>query len=166
MRRVPELQRQLLWREFYAHLAAAFPQVLQAQTEEEGRPNQALSASWTPPPRTDDAAAFTIWSNGDTGVPLVDAAINQLRTTGWLPNRARMVVAVYLCRDLGVDWRRGERFFARHLVDYDPASNSGGWQWAAGAAPEALPSFRTFNPERQARRHDPSGSYVRSFNKK
>jgi deoxyribodipyrimidine photo-lyase len=132
----------------------------------EGKPNRALRESWTPPPSSTlstQRRQFKAWCQARTGVPIVDAAMNQLAQQGWLPNRARMIVACYLCRDLGVDWRWGERWFAAHLRDYDPCSNNGGWQWAAGSAPECLAPGRRFNPSLQARRFDASGHYVQSW---
>jgi deoxyribodipyrimidine photo-lyase len=93
----------------------------------------------------------------------VDAAMRQLRATGWMHNRARMIVASFLTKHLGVDWRIGEAHFMKHLVDGDPASNNGGWQWAASTGTDPQPWFRVFNPTRQAFRHDPDGEYVRRW---
>jgi deoxyribodipyrimidine photo-lyase len=106
---------------------------------------------------------FRAWCDGRTGYPFIDAAMRQLRSTGWMHNRARMVVASFLAKDLGIDWRRGERFFMQRLVDGDPASNDGGWQWAASTGTDAQPWFRIFNPVAQGVRFDPQGTYVRRF---
>jgi deoxyribodipyrimidine photo-lyase len=89
--------------------------------------------------------------------------MRQLRQSGWMHNRARMITAMFLTKDLGVDWRVGERHFMAHLVDGDPASNNGGWQWAASTGTDPQPWFRVFNPTRQGQRHDPDGSYVRRW---
>jgi deoxyribodipyrimidine photo-lyase len=104
-------------------------------------------------------ATFARWCRGETGVEIVDAAMRELLTTGRMHGRARMIAAVYLARDMGVDWRLGERFFATRLVDYHPSANHGGWRWAAACGADAMPSFRTMNPARQAERHDASGAY-------
>ena len=93
-----------------------------------------------------DEAEFAAWCAGRTGYPVVDAAMRQLVTTGWMHNRARMIVASFLAKDLLIDWRWGERFFMQHLVDGDPAANNGGWQWTAGMGTDAAPYFRVFNP--------------------
>jgi deoxyribodipyrimidine photo-lyase len=103
------------------------------------------------------------WREGRTGYPVVDAAMRQLRACSWMHNRARMIVASFLCKDLLIDWRLGEAHFLRHLVDGDIASNNGGWQWAAGTGTDAQPFFRIFNPVTQGERFDPDGDYVRRF---
>jgi deoxyribodipyrimidine photo-lyase len=103
------------------------------------------------------------WRAGRTGYPVVDAAMRQLHATGWMHNRARMIVASFLTKHLGVDWRVGEAHFMEHLVDGDPASNNGGWQWAASTGTDAQPYFRIFNPVAQGERHDPDGGYVRRW---
>ena len=100
---------------------------------------------------------FAAWCEGRTGYPLVDAAMAQINQTGWMHNRLRMVTASFLTKDLGIDWRRGEAYFARHLIDYELASNNGGWQWAASTGCDAQPWFRIFNPVTQSRRFDPAG---------
>ena len=102
--------------------------------------------------------AFAAWCEGRTGYPLVDAAMAQINQTGWMHNRLRMVAASFLTKDLGIDWRRGEAYFALHLIDYELASNNGGWQWAASTGCDAQPWFRIFNPVTQSRRFDPEGS--------
>ncbi len=110
-----------------------------------------------------DPAVADAWRTGATGYPVVDAAMRQLHSTGWMHNRARMIVASFLTKHLGVDWRVGEAHFMAHLVDGDPASNNGGWQWAASTGTDAQPWFRIFNPTLQGRRHDPDGAFVRRW---
>jgi deoxyribodipyrimidine photo-lyase len=104
---------------------------------------------------------FVAWKEGWTGYPFVDAAMRQLSEENWMHNRARMVVASFLTKDLHVDWREGERWFSRQLADADLANNNGGWQWAAGTGADASPWFRVFNPVLQGKKFDPSGDYVR-----
>ncbi|MGH0036501.1 MAG: cryptochrome/photolyase family protein [Myxococcota bacterium] len=144
---------ELVWREFYASILAAFPRVL------EGNFRRDLGGlRWSRSQKT-----FEAWQQGRTGYPIVDAGMRQLRATGWMHNRARMVVASFLTKDLWIDWRRGERHFEHWLVDADPASNNGGWQWSASTGTDAQPYFRIFNPLSQARRFDPHGDYVRRW---
>ena len=144
---------ELIWREFYHAILSEHPRVLTRCYRPE---YDALR--WD-----DDDAAFRAWCEGRTGYPFVDAAMRQLAETGWMHNRARMVVASFLTKDLGIDWRRGERFFYQRLVDGDPASNNGGWQWAASTGTDAQPYFRIFHPVKQGQRFDPEGAYVRRF---
>ena len=106
---------------------------------------------------------FKAWCEGRTGYPLVDAAMLQLKQTGWMHNRLRMVVASFLTKHLLIDWRKGERFFMQHLIDGDLASNNGGWQWAASTGCDAQPYFRVFNPIRQSERFDPTGKFIRKY---
>jgi deoxyribodipyrimidine photo-lyase len=112
-------------------------------------------------PWRNDTAEFTAWSEGRTGYPVVDAAMRQLNQTGWMHNRARMIAASFLTKDLLVDWRWGERYFMQQLLDGDPAANNGGWQWTAGTGTDAAPYFRVFNPVLQGMKFDPNGVYVR-----
>ncbi len=114
--------------------------------------------AWDTGPEAD--AKFAAWCAGRTGFPLVDAGMRQLLAQGWMPNRVRMVAAGLLVKDLHVHWRRGARWFMRHLVDGDLASNQLNWQWVAGSGADAAPYFRIFNPTRQAERFDPEGTYV------
>ena len=111
----------------------------------------------------EDEEEFERWTDGRTGVPIVDAGMRQLRATGWMHNRLRMITAMFLSKNLFIDWRRGERHFMRHLVDGDLASNNGGWQWSASVGTDAAPYFRVFNPVSQSERFDPDGEYIRRF---
>ena len=144
---------ELVWREFYQAILHHFPYVLERSFR---RNLQAI-------PWDNDQAAFAAWCEGRTGYPVVDAAMRQLTHTGWMHNRARMIVASFLVKDLLVDWRWGERFFMQHLVDGDPAANNGGWQWTAGTGTDAAPYFRIFNPVTQGKKYDPQGDYVRRW---
>ena len=142
---------ELIWREFYMMVLYRHPDVLEHAFQANLR-----GISWR-----NDEAEFAAWSVGRTGYPVVDAAMRQLVTTGWMHNRARMIVASFLVKDLLVDWRWGERFFMQHLVDGDPAANNGGWQWTSGVGTDAAPYFRVFNPTLQGLKFDPEGVYVR-----
>jgi deoxyribodipyrimidine photo-lyase len=144
---------ELVWREFYAHVLFHRPSVRRAAARPEFD-----AVAWS-----DDEAALDAWRTGRTGYPVVDAAMRQLAATGWMPNRARMVVASFLTKDLLIDWRAGEAHFMRHLVDGDVASNNGGWQWCASTGTDAQPYFRIFNPVSQGARFDPGGEYVRRW---
>ena len=144
---------ELAWRDFYAHLLFREPRVARESFRRE-----LDGVAWETDQNVIDA-----WRAGRTGYPIVDAAMRQLRATGWMHNRARMIVASFLTKHLGVDWRIGEAHFMEHLVDGDPASNNGGWQWAASTGTDPQPYFRIFNPTLQGRRHDPDGDYVRRW---
>jgi len=144
---------ELVWREFYLGIVRHHPRVLGSSHDP-----KLVDVAWR-----DDAAGLVAWQQGRTGYPIVDAAMRQLAETGWMHNRARMIVASFLIKDLLIDWRAGERWFMRHLVDGDPAANNGGWQWTAGTGTDAAPYFRVFNPTRQAVRCDPDGDYVRRW---
>ena len=108
-------------------------------------------------------AHFQAWCGGRTGYPLVDAAMRQLNQTGYMHNRLRMVAASFLVKDLGIDWRWGERYFATHLNDFDLASNNGGWQWSSSSGCDAQPYFRIFNPVSQSEKFDPQGRFIRRY---
>jgi deoxyribodipyrimidine photo-lyase len=144
---------ELIWREFYIQILYHFPAVSRMSF------NPALAHI---PWRNVDSE-FKAWSQGCTGVPIVDAAMRQLKETGWMHNRARMIVASYLVKDLLIDWRRGEAWFMQNLLDGDPAANNGGWQWVAGTGTDAAPYFRIFNPVLQSARFDPDGNYIRKW---
>jgi deoxyribodipyrimidine photo-lyase len=145
---------ELIWREFYMMILYRHPRVCTQSFK------QAFEAvRWDEGEQAD--ALFAAWCEGRTGYPLVDAAMMQLNRTGFMHNRLRMVTASFLTKDLGIDWRRGERYFARRLNDYELSSNNGGWQWAASTGCDAQPWFRIFNPVTQSRRFDPDGSFIR-----
>ena len=147
---------ELAWREFYASILAAFPRVL----SESFRP-EFERFPWVE--GEEAAERFAGWRDGRTGYPIVDAGMRQLAHEGWMHNRVRMVVASFLTKHLLVDWRRGEALFRERLADGDPASNNGGWQWAAGCGTDAQPFFRIFNPVLQGERFDPDGAYVKKW---
>lgn len=145
---------ELAWREFYKHITAGFPRVCMGRafrTETE-------RIVWNDRPEH-----LAAWREGRTGVPIVDAAMRALAATGWMHNRLRMIVAMYLTKDLFLDWRLGERHFMRTLIDGDLASNNGGWQWSASTGTDAAPYFRIFNPVSQSRRFDPEGAFIRRW---
>ena len=146
---------ELIWREFYRHLLVAFPDLSKLQPF---RPEVERRIQWQHQPEL-----FRRWCEGETGFPIVDAAMKQLQQTHWMHNRLRMVTASFLTKLLGVDWRLGADFFMRHLIDGDFASNLGGWQWSASVGADAAPYFRIFSPQRQAERFDPEGLFVKRF---
>lgn len=145
---------QLIWREFYRHVLVGFPRVCMGR---------AFKASAEGMRWRNDEDEYRAWCEGRTGFPIVDAAMRQLAATGWMHNRLRMIVAMLLTKDLLVDWRWGERYFMRHLVDGDLANNNGGWQWAASTGTDAVPYFRIFNPWQQARRFDPEAEFIKAW---
>jgi len=144
---------EIVWREFYASILEEHPRVMRESYRTEYN-----AIVWN-----DDPRSFDAWCRGLTGYPIVDAGMRQLRDTGWMHNRVRMIVASFLTKDLLIDWRAGERFFFDRLVDGDPASNNGGWQWAASTGTDAQPYFRIFNPSAQGARWDPEGRYARRW---
>ncbi len=144
---------ELIWREFYMAILFHFPKVVRRSFRSVYK-----SIAWR-----NDEAEFRAWGEGQTGYPVVDAAMRQLVQSGWMHNRARMIVASFLVKDLLIDWRWGERFFMQHLLDGDPAANNGGWQWTAGTGTDAAPYFRIFNPVLQGKKFDPQGDYLRRW---
>jgi deoxyribodipyrimidine photo-lyase len=152
---------ELIWREFYFQVLANFPHV----ADSSGRSHSFKPAYDAIPWEQGEAAQtlFDAWCEGRTGYPLVDAAMAQINQTGYMHNRLRMVVASFLTKDLGIDWRWGERYFARQLNDYDLAANNGGWQWASSSGCDAQPYFRIFNPVGQSRKFDPEGKFIRRY---
>ena len=144
---------ELIWREFYAQILANFPRVTRESFK-------AAYADLVYPGTDDDLQA---WCQGRTGYPLVDAGMRQLNQTGFMHNRLRMVCASFLCKHLLVDWRRGEAYFAEKLLDFELASNNGGWQWAASTGCDAQPYFRIFNPVTQSQKFDGAGRFIRQY---
>jgi deoxyribodipyrimidine photo-lyase len=144
---------ELIWREFYYQIMAEFPFVVNGSFKEEFRGMQ-----WRR-----SRSAYERWKSGTTGYPIVDAAMRQLREEGWMHNRARMITASFLTKDLHLNWQWGERYFAEVLMDFDIAANNGGWQWTAGTGTDASPWFRIFNPVTQGKKFDGDGAYVRRY---
>ncbi|MBN2043910.1 MAG: deoxyribodipyrimidine photo-lyase [Anaerolineales bacterium] len=144
---------ELIWREFYIHILYHFPHVRGGSFRPEYD-----GIRWH-----NDPIDFEAWTEGRTGYPVVDAAMRQLLATGWMHNRARMITASFLVKDLLIDWRRGERWFMQNLLDADLAANNGGWQWTAGTGTDAAPYFRIFNPILQSKKFDPNGDYIRRW---
>jgi deoxyribodipyrimidine photo-lyase len=144
---------ELAWREFFHHVLFHFPRVAG-----ESFRRDMDDMEWN-----DDAESLATWREGRTGYPIVDAGMRQLSSTHWMHNRARMIVASFLTKDLHIHWRAGERWFEHELVDADLANNNGGWQWAAGTGPDAAPFFRIFNPSLQSKKFDPEGAYIRRY---
>ena len=144
---------ELIWREFYIQILFHFPHVSRTAF------NPSLAnIAWR-----NDESEFEAWKEGRTGIPIVDAAMRQLKEIGWMHNRARMIVASYLVKDLLIDWRWGESYFMEELLDGDQAANNGGWQWVAGTGTDAAPYFRIFNPILQSAKFDPHGDYIRKW---
>lgn len=144
---------ELAWRDFFHHLVWHVPRVVREPFQE-----RYAGVSWE-----DDPAGLAAWTRGETGYPIIDAAMRELHATGFMHNRARMITASFLTKDLLIDWRLGEAHFLQHLADGDVAINNGGWQWAASTGADAMPYFRVFNPTRQGERFDPEGTYVRRW---
>ena len=144
---------ELIWREFYYQILANFPHVVRGSFKGEYDDLQ-----WS-----DNEHHFQAWCAGQTGYPVVDAAMRQLNAEGWMHNRARMIVANFLIKNLHMDWKRGEKYFMQHLADGDVALNNGGWQWCAGTGNDAQPWFRIFNPVLQSRKFDAVGEYIKHY---
>jgi len=145
--------KELAWREFYMAILHHFPEVLELE----------FHPDWRGLPWDEPGDGFEAWKQGRTGFPIIDAGIRELLATGHMHNRLRMIVAMFLTKDLHVDWRLGEQFFMQHLVDGEIASNNGGWQWSAGTGADAAPYFRIQNPWSQSARHDPDGRYIKRW---
>ncbi|CAG8517593.1 2860_t:CDS:2 [Ambispora gerdemannii] len=145
---------EIAWRDFYRHVLVAFPYVCM------NRPYklETENIEWN-----NDPARLRRWCEGKTGYPIVDAGMRQLNETGWMHNRVRMITAMFLTKDLLVNWQDGERYFMQHLIDGDFASNNGGWQWCASTGTDAQPWFRIFNPTLQSQKFDPNGDYIRKW---
>lgn len=145
---------ELLWREFYQHILFDFPHISK---------HLPFKTSTQQIPWREDPIALEKWQYGQTGIPIVDAGMRQLLTTGWMHNRVRMICAMFLSKNLLIDWRRGEQWFMQHLIDGDLAANNGGWQWCASTGTDAVPYFRIFNPVSQSHKFDPNGEYIRQW---
>ncbi|RTE45656.1 deoxyribodipyrimidine photo-lyase [Acinetobacter junii] len=145
---------ELLWREFYQHILFDFPQVSKHLPFKAATQN----VQWR-----DDSEGFEKWKRGQTGIPIVDAGMRQLLSTGWMHNRVRMICAMFLTKNLLIDWRKGEQWFMQNLIDGDLAANNGGWQWCASTGTDAAPYFRIFNPISQSQKFDENGVYIRRW---
>jgi len=145
---------EIIWREFYKHVLVAFPRVCMHRPFRKDMD----TVGWSY-----DEDAFRRWQEGTTGYPIIDAAMRQLAQTGWMHNRLRMAVAMFLTKDLMIDWRWGERHFMRLLIDGDLASNNGGWQWSSSTGTDSQPYFRIFNPTTQGQRFDKDGVFIRRY---
>lgn len=145
---------ELVWREFYRHLIVAYPELCK---------HRAFRSDYENVPWRDSASDFERWCKGETGYPIVDAAMKQLVDQGWMHNRLRMVTAMFLTKHLLIDWHKGEKFFSQHLVDADLASNNGGWQWSASTGADGAPYFRIFNPVTQSERFDEQGHFIARY---
>lgn len=148
-----QLCAQFYWRDFFTHVAYFFPEVFGSAFKEKFN-----KIKWWGSHKD-----FEAWKQGKTGFPLVDAGMNQLNKTGWMHGRARMLVGSFLVKNLGVDWRLGEKYFAQKLVDYDPCVNNGNWQWVASTGCDSQPYFRVFNPEIQQQKFDPDCVYIKKW---
>ena len=147
-------RKEIAWREFYGDVLFHNPHTLTEYYE----PRFAKMRYDKPA-----TSKFSAWQDGKTGYPIVDAAMRQLVQSGWMHNRSRMIVASFLVKDLHIEWQHGAAFFEQHLTDFDPASNSHGWQWTAGCGTDASPYYRIFNPILQGKKFDPNGDYVRKW---
>ncbi|EAR07640.1 cryptochrome/photolyase family protein [Reinekea blandensis] len=145
---------EIIWRDFYKYLLFHTPRLCLGEPYNE---------KWDAFPWQKNETWLERWREGKTGVPIVDAAMRQLRETGWMHNRLRMVTGMYLVKILQQDWRQGEAWFAEHLADFDFAANNGGWQWVASTGVDAVPYFRIFNPYQQSKRFDPNGQFILTF---
>jgi len=144
---------ELIWREFYMMILHHFPQTM----------DHAFRPEYDRIKWVNDEKQFKAWCEGNTGYPIVDAGMRELNATGFMHNRVRMIAASFLSKDLLIDWRWGEHYFARKLLDYEMASNVGGWQWAAGSGTDAAPYFRIFNPDAQTKKFDPELKYIKKW---
>lgn len=145
---------ELLWREFYQHILFDFPRVSRHLPFKQSTQNI---------PWRDDPVALEKWQQGQTGIPIIDAGMRQMLATGWMHNRVRMICAMFLSKNLLIDWRKGEQWFMQHLIDGDLAANNGGWQWCASTGTDSVPYFRIFNPISQSQKFDPEGEYIRKW---
>ncbi|TKB59954.1 MAG: deoxyribodipyrimidine photo-lyase [Nitrospira sp.] len=147
---------ELVWREFFQQVLAAFPRVVD-------EPFRQVLAPAPRAPGTERDRLYQAWREGKTGFPIVDAGMRQLNQTGWMHNRVRMIVASFLIKDLRIDWQSGERYFMQRLIDADVAANNGNWQWCASTGTDAMQGYRIFNPLLQSKKFDPKGEYLRKY---
>ncbi len=147
---------ELIWREFFQQVLAAFPHVVDG-------PFREVPAPAPRPPGIERDRLYQAWCEGKTGFPIVDAGMRQLNQTGWMHNRVRMIVASFLVKDLRIDWQSGERYFMQHLIDADIAANNGNWQWCASTGTDAMQGYRIFNPLMQSKKFDAKGEYIRRY---
>ncbi|MBT2732703.1 deoxyribodipyrimidine photo-lyase [Carnobacterium sp. ISL-102] len=145
--------KELAWRDFYNMIYTSYP----------NQKNEAINPEFGYISWYNNEEAFDCWKEGKTGFPIIDAAMRQLKETGWIHNRLRMITASFLTKDLLIDWRWGERHFQEHLIDYDSANNIGGWQWASSTGADSAPYFRIFNPTTQSERFDKEGLYIKQY---
>lgn len=150
---------ELLWREFYQHLLHDFPRLSKHQPFQ----LKTQHIAWRDLNDALVAEDLQAWQSGQTGIPIVDAGMRQMLHSGWMHNRVRMIVAMFLSKNLLIDWRVGEQWFMQHLIDGDLAANNGGWQWCASTGTDAVPYFRVFNPISQSEKFDPNGDYIRQW---
>jgi deoxyribodipyrimidine photo-lyase len=148
-----DLIRQLYWRDFYINILFCFPKVL----------GHSLKSNYNKIHWKNNTLWFEHWKNGTTGFPIVDAGMRELNQTGYMHNRARLIVASFLVKTLLINWQHGEKYFATKLTDYDPASNNGNWQWISGGGADSQPYFRIFNPWEQAKNYDPDCEYIKKW---
>ena len=148
-----EFIRQLFWRDFYANILYFFPRVL----------GHSLKPKYDKIKWQHNVTWFNAWTEGKTGFPIVDAGMRQLNETGYMHNRARLIVSSFLVKTLLISWEEGEKYFAQNLVDYDPASNNGNWQWISGGGADSQPYFRIFNPWEQGKNYDPDCIYIKKW---
>jgi deoxyribodipyrimidine photo-lyase len=144
---------ELLWRDFFYHIAYTYPYVF----------GSAFKKKFNKLPWKNDHALFKAWCSGQTGFPIVDAGMRELNATGYMHNRVRMITASFLIKNLHIDWKWGEKYFAQKLIDYDPCVNNGNWQWAASTGCDAQPYFRIFNPWSQQKRFDEETTYIKKW---
>ena len=145
---------ELLWREFYQHLMYDFPHLSK---------HQPFKMNTTKIQWRESESDFNAWKSGHTGIPIVDAGMREMLQTGWMHNRVRMIVAMFLSKNLLIDWRLGEKWFMQNLIDGDLSANNGGWQWCASTGTDSVPYFRIFNPISQSKKFDPNGEYIRKW---
>jgi deoxyribodipyrimidine photo-lyase len=153
LRGKPAIIRQLIWRDFYANILYSFPYVL----------GKAMKPKYNKVAWHHNEKWLNAWKKGDTGFPIVDAGMRQLNDTGYMHNRARLIVASFLTKTMLISWKEGEEFFAKKLTDYDPASNNGNWEWTASTGADSQPYFRIFNPWEQAKNFDPDCEYIKKW---